>query len=344
MPLKSLKKALVTGGCGFIGSRLVNQLVRDGFEVVVVDDMSVGDISALTEHKLLIRTVPAALLNQFLVQDAMKQAGTLVIAADFVDPIVLHHLQTGEFTHVFHLAANPRVSLSVEKPATTTETNLMKTVELLSACRDIGLEKFIFASSSAVYGDNHQLYGEPTTENDTPAPESPYGLQKLACEMFMKQFSQLYGLNTIALRFFNVYGPGAADGSAYMTAITAWCAALSKGEPLRSDGDGDQTRDMIYVDDVVDAMLDMAVWYSEPGFVVANVATGNSTSNNMILEWLKIRFPSLTIQHAPERAGDVKHTLASILRIRELVGWQANTPIDKGLEKTLSWWNLKIGK
>ena len=209
MPLKSIRKALVTGGCGFIGSHLVDALVRDGFEVVVVDDMSVGDVSSLIDKGLRIRTVPGALLEQVLA-GPKKWGSVLVIGADFVDPGVLRHLQTGDFTHVFHLAANPRVAMSVEKPATTTETNLMKTVELLSACRGLGLERFVFASSSAIYGNG---FGPVLKEDDPPAPVSPYGLQKLACEMFMRQFSELYNLNIAALRFFNVYGPGAADGA-----------------------------------------------------------------------------------------------------------------------------------
>ena len=120
--------------------------------------------------------------------------------------------------------------------------------------------------------------------------------------------------------------------------------ALSKGEPLRSDGDGNQTRDMVYVGDVVDAMLDFAAWFDKPGFVVANIGSGTSISNNKILDWLKLRFPNLTIQHGPTRIGDVEHTLAAINRARELVDWEPDTSIDKGLEKTLTWWKLKWEK
>jgi nucleoside-diphosphate-sugar epimerase len=330
-------KALVTGGCGFIGSHLVKKLVSEGAQVTVVDDMSAGDLMNLHDKGVTVRSVIPSLINQFLQKKGHPADGeVLVVTADFVDPEVLQHFVEGAYTHVFHLAAQPRVEFCVEHPAVSTEINLMKTVELLSACRKAGVEKFVFASSSATYGHAESL---PTLEEEPKNPTSPYGLQKLACEMFMQQFSNLYELDTVGLRFFNVYGPGCTGDNPYATAIAAWCDRLSKGMPLRSDGDGEQTRDMVYVTDVAMALC-AAAKNSGQGFSYYNVATGSSISNNKILEMLKEQVGEFEVVHAPERKGDVKHTLASIDKIKNELGWSPIYTFKEGLADTLAWWNL----
>jgi UDP-glucose 4-epimerase len=234
------------------------------------------------------------------------------------------------------LAAQPRVEFCVEHPATTTETNLMKTVELLSACRKSNIRKFVFASSSAVYGDVEVL---PTDEDQSKNPQSPYGLQKLCCEMFMNQFSDHYSIDSVALRFFNVYGPGCTGDNPYATAIAAWCDKLHQGNPLRSDGDGEQTRDMVFVTDVAEALV-AAAKSSVKGFSCYNVATGSSVSNNEILKMLKEHVRDFEVTSAPARKGDVRHTLASTERLRRDLDFLPKHSFEEGLTKTLSWWGL----
>ena len=330
-------KALVTGGCGFIGSHLVKKLVEGGAAVTVVDDMSAGDLMNLHNKGIKVRSVIPSLINRFIEKKGKPSGGeVLVVTADFVDPELLNHFVDSDYTHVFHLAAQPRVEFCVEHPATSTEINLMKTVELLSACRKAGVNKFVFASSSAAYGTAENL---PTTEEEPKNPSSPYGLQKLACEMFMQQFSQLYGLDTIGLRFFNVYGPGCTGDNPYATAIAAWCDRLSKGLPLRSDGDGEQTRDMVFVTDVAEALM-CAARFSKTGFSYYNVATGSAISNNAILELLRGQVGEFEVTHAPERKGDVKHTLASIEKIQKELSWSPQYSFEEGLAETLTWWKL----
>ena len=330
-------KALVTGGCGFIGSHLVKKLIDDGAQVTVVDDMSAGDLTNLQEKGVSIRSVIPSLIGKFLQKNGQPDNGTaLVVTADFVDPTFLEHFIDNDYTHVFHLAAQPRVEFCVEHPATSTEINLMKTVELLSACRRTSIKKFVFASSSATYGHAETL---PTLESEDKNPTSPYGLQKLSCEMFMKQFSSLYGFDTVALRFFNVYGPGCTGDNPYATAIAAWCDRLSKGLPLRSDGDGEQTRDMVYVADVASALTSAAT-KNINGFSYYNVATGSSISNNDILKMLREKVGNFEIVHAPERKGDVKHTLASIGKIEKELAWKPQYTFTEGLAETLKWWKL----
>ncbi len=306
-------KALVTGGCGFIGSHLVKRLVEKGAKVTVVDDLSAGDLNNLFDKGLSVRPVLPGLIGQFYEEVALAENDVVVVTADFVDPAVMSHLMSSDYTHVFHLAAQPRVEFCVENPATSTEINLMKTVELLSACRKTNLERFVFASSSATYGLSDVL---PTVENSNMQPNSPYGLQKLAGEMFMKQFADLYGINSTALRFFNVYGPGCTGDNPYATAIAAWCDKLTKSSPLRSDGDGEQTRDMVFVTDVADALVAAAL-SKKTGFSYYNVATGTSISNNAILEMLRDHVGDFEVTHAPERKGDVKHTLAAVDKITD---------------------------
>jgi nucleoside-diphosphate-sugar epimerase len=333
-------KALVTGGCGFIGSHLVRKLVDEGAQVTVVDDLSSGDLDNLFQKDLKIRPVIPSLIHHLYEKSKIKDREVVVVTGDFVDPEFLRYFMKSEYTHVFHLAAQPRVEFCVQQPATSTEINLMKTVELLAACRKTDIEKFIFASSSATYGLSETL---PTEEDSEMSPNSPYGLQKLACEMFMKQFSDLYEIDSVALRFFNVYGPGCTGDNPYATAVAAWCDKLKSGLSLRSDGDGEQTRDMIFVTDVANAML-VAAKSEIKGFSYYNVATGSSISNNDILKMMRGLTGDFEVVHAPERKGDVRHTLASTKKIEEALDFRPEYSFEKGLIETLSWWNLIDGQ
>ena len=329
-------KALVTGGAGFIGSHLVKKLVEEGADVTVVDDMSSGDLVNLFDKGLTVRPVIPSLIEKFSEKAVLKKGDVKVVTGDFVDSDFLKYFASSDYTHVFHLAANPRVEYSVKYPAVTTETNVMKTVELLSCCRSTKVKKFIFASSSAIYGNVERL---PTKESVASNPQSPYGLQKYVCELFMKQFSDLYGIDCTALRLFNVYGPGCTGDNPYATAIAAWCDKLKSKSPLRSDGDGEQTRDMVYVEDVADAMI-AASNSKSGGYECYNVASGESISNNAILDLLGSAVGKFECVSAPERPGDVKHTLASIDKIKRELAWEPKYSFGEGMKETIKWWEL----
>lgn len=334
-----MKNAFVTGGAGFIGSHLVRKLLDSGWRVTVVDDLSAGKLENLTEKGVKIRPVLPSLVDHLYTQGTHSPGEVTVITGCFADLHALRHFGDGDYTHVFHLAANPRVEFSVQRPATTTETNVMKTVELLTAARDKGIDRFVFASSSAIYG-NCDALPTPEAAAASSLANSPYGLQKWVAEEFMELYSRLFGLKGVALRFFNVYGPGCTGDNPYATAVAAWCDKLSKGQPLRSDGDGEQTRDLVYVDDVTEALVRSATAADLPDFVALNVGSGVSVSNNQVLDVLRAKCQNLEIQHAPERPGDVRDTLSDQMEMRRLLGWSPDTDFATGLERTLEWWGL----
>ena len=328
----SFKRALVTGCCGFIGAHVTRLLVNEGWYVEGVDDLSNGDLAALDDMKF--RAVHDALLPHYNAEPS--SGGLLVMTCDFASPLVLQRVSNNSYDVIFHLAANPRVEFSVKYPALTTHHNVQKTVELMTSARG-NIDRFVFASSSACYGNVESL---PTIEGSGDNPTSPYGLQKLVIEQFGELYSSLYGMDFAALRFFNAYGPGQDGSSPYSTAISAWCTKLNNGEALRSDGDGTQTRDMVYVEDIARAMLAVAEHPTKLGFDVFNVGNGESFSNNQILAALAESFPQMEVNHAPERPGDVKHTLASIDKMNDRIGWSPKISFWDGLNRTLEWWGL----
>ncbi|MDB4337514.1 GDP-mannose 4,6-dehydratase [bacterium] len=335
-----MKKALVTGGCGFIGSNLAQRLVSDGWHVTIVDDMSNGHLELL--EGLNFRVIPdAGLLDTF--RDSIKSGNVdmgaspvVVIEDDFANPRVLQSIADGEYDVVFHQAAVPRVSYSVEQPLETTRTNITKTVALFEASRG-AVEKIVWASSSSVYGGADIL---PTTEAEAKDPKSPYAWQKSAIEDVATLFGTLYDLDIVCLRYFNVFGPGQYGDSPYSTAVSAWCNNTKFMKPLRSDGDGTQSRDMCFVDNVVDANVLAA--NSEMRFMgkCYNVACGDRTSNGEILEYFKSRFSHVVVQEAPWRPGDVMHTQADITSIKKDLGYEPKVRFWEGLEKTIDWWNI----
>jgi len=249
----------------------------------------------------------------------------------------LSRIQKKYYDVVFHQAAVPRVSFSVEHPVETTDENLMKSVELLSAC--VGnVRRVVAASSSSVYGGAENL---PTSENEPKNPKSPYALQKSCLEDFSRLFSSLYQLDVVLLRYFNVFGPGQLGDSPYSTAVSAWCNAIVDGRSLRSDGDGSQSRDMCYVENVVDANVLSA--FSDRIFSgeCYNVCCGERTTNREILEFLRNLFKDVNIVDAPWRAGDVMHTLGDYSAAQRDFGYVPKVTFWDGLERTLKWWKLK---
>lgn len=310
------KKALVTGGCGFIGSNLSAKLIECGYDVTIVDNLS----SARDDF------------NEFLKENKTIELVPQCFSSDYI----LERVTSGEFDFIFHNAAVPRVSYSVENPFETTDINVLRTVRLMEA--SIGnIKRFIFASSSSVYGGAESL---PTPTSHPKDPKSPYAWQKSSIEDIIKVFCSLYEFDAVCLRYFNVFGPGQYGDSAYATAVSAWCHAIKEGNSLRSDGTGEQTRDMCYVDNVVQANIKAADIKDKMLGKTYNIACGSRVSNNEILEFLKKNFTNIEIQHAPSRPGDVMHTLADISNTVEDLGYEPNVEFWEGLEKTLAWWKL----
>ena len=303
-------KVLVTGGCGFIGSAVANRLATEGHEVDIVDDLSAGDPT--------------------------ETNSVLLITGDFADTAVLDRIRSGMYEVIFHLAAQPRVGYSVEHPVETNEVNLHKSLAIFKLAADSNT-RVVFSSSSAVYGSVKRL---PTNESQDTAPESPYGLQKLMCEQYITLFVKLYGFDVVCLRYFNAYGPKAMGDSPYATAVAAWCHALKDGRPLRKDGDGEQSRDLVFIDDIVEANYLAAQSDKKFSGEIINICSGHAHTNNEILEMLEQHVGKLNITHAPTRDGDVRATLGDTRRAKLLLNFVAQTKFEEGLNKTLKWWEL----
>jgi len=335
-------KALVTGGCGFIGSNLTKELVKLGWTVDVVDNLSSGDLDSL--EGLNVRHIPGgSFLRHFyesleINNNHRKSDEVIVIPDDFSHAGVLSHISDKNYDIVFHQAAVPRVGYSVENPAETTYENIAKTVSLFEACAG-NVKRIVWASSSSVYGGADTM---PTkeVERGNSLPKSPYAWQKFAIEDYAKLCADLYDLDIVCLRYFNVFGPGQKGDSAYSPAVSAWCHATKTGAALRSDGDGEQTRDMCYIDNVVQSNI-LAASSSKPfNGRCYNIACGDSVSNNQILDFFIKNF-EINIVHVPERPGDVKHTLADISRAVDELGYEPTVSFWEGLKLTLAWWGFR---
>ena len=329
-------RALVTGGCGFIGSCITKKLIDLGWSVEIVDDMSNGDLDFLDGYSF--RTVPTQLGHIFDEQVKKRSSDEiLVLTGDFVSPEVVRRIVEKKYDIIFHCAANPRVEYSVENPLETTDENLTKTIRLFT--HSVGnVKRIVFSSSCSVYGDPWQL---PTTEAHGKNPNSPYALQKLCVEEFARLYSKIYDLDVACLRYFNVYGPNQRGDSPYSTAVVSWCDKVNRGLPLRSDGDGTQSRDMIFVEDVARANILAATREENFGGSCVNIGTGKSYTNNQILDIFKREFKDIEIVNAPTRPGDVKHTLASVKEARVNLNFECEYSLEQGLEKTFKWWKLK---
>ena len=331
-------RCLVTGGAGFIGSHLVDKLVSEGHKVDVVDDMSAGVLENLQNNSL--RVIPIALLPEFEKIEAVARDSktVLVIQGDFADSLVLERIKRGFYTHVFHVAAIPRVSYSVENPVDTTDVNILRSIKLIHSCVNTKVKRIIFSSSSSVYGGDAPM---PTPPSASKSPKSPYALQKSVIEDFLRMAAKLYDLDSVSLRYFNVFGPRQLGSSPYSTAMAAWCDAIKSGRPLRSDGTGEQSRDLCFVDNVVQANVLAAASSEKLNGEVFNVACGERTSNNDILAEMRRRFPDIQVNHAPWRPGDVMHSLADISSTSSVLGYKPEIKFWDGFEITLKWWGLQ---
>lgn len=340
-----MRRCLVTGGAGFIGSALVKRLVIDGCHVDVVDDMSSGSYDALLPL-CAVFTGSKSWLDSIDQREGaaagMPKDNTVVpvFEKDFSDKLVLEFVRQGRYEIIFHQAAIPRVAYSVENPIETMQANLLNSCKLFKCAAESGIP-VIYASSSSVYGGNDVT---PTREEmkGEVLPLSPYAMQKYHMEDYAELYRQLYGLKAIGLRYFNVFGPGQLGDSPYATAVAAWCHAIKNGQECRSDGDGEQTRDMCYIDNVVQANISAsAKMMSDAVGQCYNIACGESVSNNEILAHLRERFGDrVKVRHAPPRPGDVKHTLADITFAKKNLDYEVLVPFWEGLRRTLDWWEL----
>ncbi len=309
---------LVTGGAGFIGSHLVDRLLGAGHRVTVLDDFSTGDRLNLAAHL----GAPALIVVEGDVADPFEAA--------LADAVGRH----GPVQRVVHLAAQTSVVKSVAEPLEDHRVNAGGTLQALEYARAVGAAHVVLASSAAVYGDVTTL---PAHEGLLPAPTSPYGVHKLAGEHYLKAWSANHGLPTTAFRFFNVYGPRQDPSSPYSGVISIFFERALRGLPLKIFGDGEQTRDFVYVGDVVEA-LTRALFRAEGDGSVMNVGTGREVSvNELARRVLTAAVSTSEIVYADARAGEIHRSVADISRLEEHLGLTPRLPLDEGLAHTAAW-------
>ena len=302
---------LVTGGAGFIGSHIVEALVAKGEQVRVIDNLSTGRRENL----------------QHLMDDIEFMEG------DLREQEMAVRAVTGVAV-VMHEAALPSVPQSIKNPQGSTENNLTATLHLLMAARDAGVKRVVYASSCAVYGDSPTL---PKREGFLPAPLSPYAASKLAGEYYCQVFHQIYDLETVCLRYFNIFGPRQDPLSEYAAVIPKFIALALDKKPLVVYGDGEQSRDFLFVADVVEANL-LACESERAAGETFNVGYGRHITLNQLIQELKVIFPDdLQVEYTAPQPGDVKHSLASIEKAHDLMGYGANVPFGEGLRRTVEW-------
>jgi nucleoside-diphosphate-sugar epimerase len=306
---------LVTGGAGFIGSNLVKALLAQGHTVRVLDNFSTGKRTNL--------------------QDCLGQID--LIEGDLTDLDDVRRAVKG-IEVVLHQGAVPSVAKSIDDPLGSNQANVNGTLHVLVAARDSGVRRVIFASSSSIYGDQDPEV--PKVETMTPQPISPYAIAKQAAERYCQVFYRVYGLETVALRYFNVFGPSQDPQSMYAAVIPRFATALLRSKPPVIYGDGEQTRDFTYIENVVSANLLAATAPAEDVCgEVFNAAAGGQTSLNSLVEALQeITGQNISPLHEEPRPGDIKHSRADIAKIRRLMGYQAKVSLIDGLRATVEWY------
>ncbi len=311
-----MAKVLITGGAGFIGSHIAAALVEAGDEVRILDDFSTG----------FQRNVEAAGVDE-------------VLRASVSDLTKVREAVKG-CDYVFHEAALASVPRSVKDPLASNSVNVAGTLNVLVASRDEGVKRVIYAASSSAYGDSEVL---PKVETMRERPKSPYAVAKLAGEQYVSVFAEVYGMETLAIRYFNVFGPRQDPDSPYAAVIPLFLDALLKGEAPTIHGDGEQSRDFTYVENVVHANL-LALRAPKLSGEVVNVALGDRvTLNELYARLAKLVGSSIEPVHGPVRTGDVRHSQADISRAQELLGYEAKVPFEEGLRRTVEWYRASQG-
>ncbi|MDQ3958343.1 MAG: SDR family oxidoreductase [Actinomycetota bacterium] len=307
-------KTLVTGGAGFIGSALVRGLLDAGASVTVLDDLSTGKTENLSEIEDEVRIVRGDVRDAELVPQLLEGAEV-----------------------AYHLAALPSVARSVADPLTTNSVNVDGTLNVLTAARDAGVRRVVFASSSSVYGDTPTL---PKHEGMPQSPLSPYAVSKLTGESYCKAFARVYGLETVALRFFNVFGPRQDPNSQYAAVVPRFVTRMLAGESPQVFGDGTQSRDFTFVSNVVGACMGAAEAGAEASGEAMNVGCGDRTT---LLDLIGAINSLLGTAIEPEflepRQGDVRHSLASIEKAQKLIAYEPAVELSEGLEKVVRWYS-----
>jgi nucleoside-diphosphate-sugar epimerase len=311
-----MEKFLVTGGAGFIGSNICTKLVSQGCSVRVVDNLLTGKKTNLASILDKIEFIEADMGDEDVARAAMKDIDV-----------------------VLHQGALPSVPRSVDDPAATHRHCVDATFTLLLAARDAKVKRFVYASSSSAYGDTPTL---PKVETMLPSPLSPYAAAKLVGEYYCSVFSGVFGLQTISLRYFNVFGPNQDPTSQYAAAIPAFVTAILKDKPPTIYGDGEQSRDFTYVDNVVEANL-LAARAKKTAGEVVNIACGQAVTVNQIIDMInEILGKNVKPIYAAPRPGDVKHSLADISLGKKLIGFKPKVSFRHGLEKAIDWYRKNL--
>ena len=302
------KNILITGGLGFIGSHIANELMKSN-EVTILDNLSSGNINNLNDpnHE-----------NLNIIKEDIRNTN-------------LDDLTSGK-DYIFHLAAMASVPLSVDKPVECNEINLTASIKLFKSAVDNDVKKIIFSSSSSVYGQNRNM---PLKETEQPMPTSPYASSKAGCELYLKSFYDSYGLNYASLRYFNVFGPNQDKNSQYAAVIPNFISALLEGTQPEIYGDGEQTRDFVYVKDVIQANVNAC----ESDFNgIVNVASGEKITINQLYEIVKNTLDSdVEPKYLPQRQGDIKHSLADVTTLEKIHCKIDSRNFEKQLEETVEW-------
>ncbi len=311
-----MDKFLVTGGAGFIGSNICTKLVSQGCFVRVIDNLLTGKKSNLAGIADKIEFIEADMGNADSARAAMKGIDV-----------------------VLHEGALPSVPRSVDDPAATHRHCVDATFTLLMAARDAKIKRFVYAASSSAYGDSPTL---PKVETMPVIPLSPYAAAKLMCEYYCSVFYKVFGLETISLRYFNVFGPQQDPTSQYAAAIPAFVTSILKDTPPTIYGDGEQSRDFTYVDNVVEANLLAARAKQTKGEVI-NIACGEAITVNAIIDMInKIVGKNVKPTYLPSRKGDVKHSLADITQAKKLIGFKPVISFKDGLKKAIEWYRVNL--
>lgn len=315
---KKMSKILVTGGAGFIGSNLTEALLQRGHFVRILDDFSTGK----RENLIFDKAYP----SPEVIKGDIREFSTCQKAVKGIE-------------YVFHQAALPSVQRSIEDPETSNAINVGGTLNILLAAREEKVKRVIYASSSSVYGDTPTL---PKHEEMPPDPLSPYALQKYIGEQYCRLFYQLYGLDTISLRYFNIFGPKQDPNSLYSAVIPKFIDALLQGRPPIIFGDGEQSRDFTYIENVVQANL-LAMSAEHLHGEAINIACGKRISLNQLLNVLKeILGSKLSPIYQEPRKGDVKHSLADIRKGKEIINYEPTVGIEIGLKKTVEFFQKTL--
>jgi nucleoside-diphosphate-sugar epimerase len=305
--------ALVTGGAGFIGSHIASTLAANGARVRVIDDLSTGHRENLEEIKGDFDFIQASVADENALARALEDVEL-----------------------VFHEAAIPSVPRSVENPRETHVACIDATFSLLLAAKERKVRRIVYAASSSAYGDQPTL---PKKEEMSPDPLSPYAVAKLVGEYYCQVFTRVYGLETLSLRYFNVFGPRQDPGSQYSGVISRFIDSLIRDERPVIFGDGEQSRDFTYIENVVEANLRAAETKKGIGQVI-NIGNGQRTTLNQLLQELKVLTGKheVEVDYQPTRSGDVRHSLADTQRARELLGFEPRVGLREGLQMTIDWW------